>query len=612
MQPSIPRPEYPRPRFQRKDRWVNLNGCWEFEIDHGNSGVSRSLHSAPHLSGTITVPFCPESPLSGVGYRDFMPSVWYRRDLNLPPEWSGRVLLHVGACDYKSTVYLDGREVGSHSGGYTPFTVDLTAALGGRRHASLTIHAEDDVRSGAQAKGKQSHVFHSTGWDYTRTTGIWQTVWLESVPQAYLASARLTPQLSTGTLAVEARLAGSGLPRGSRLLLEARDGDRLISWGEVDCGFSGASTTLSLTEVRPWTPEDPHLYDLTLRLVDAQGAEIDRVESYFGMRSIEINGYALELNGKPYFQRLVLDQGFYPDGIYTAPDEEALRRDIELAKEMGFNGARLHQKVFEPRFLYLCDLLGYLAWGETADWGLDVTRADGVATMMTNWVEQIERDYSHPCIVGWIPFNEHDTRTNPESFRAIYRMTRALDPTRPCIDSSGWMHVETCIYDVHDYTQDPAALEARYRGMLHGEEVYRCLDLREVHRNGDYHEGQPYFVSEMGGIWWNPGQKPGDPSWGYGNAPHSEEEFRHRFEGLIGVLMRHPMMCGLCYTQLTDVEQEVNGLLTFDRQPKFDLAWIRSVLERPAAIEGGGWGQLLQFPGAGRDEGDDSQVAAAM
>lgn len=587
---SVPRPEYPRPRFVRQDPfWLNLNGVWDFEIDPGRSGIARKLHQPDRrLAGSITVPFAPESELSGVGNRDFLNAVWYRREFTLPEAWEGRrVLLHVGACDYETRIYMDGREVGHHIGGYTPFTVDLTAALQGRTTASLTIHAEDDVRSGAQAKGKQSHVYESTGWDYTRTTGIWQTVWLESVPDSYLADARITPDLATASVSVEVRLEGAPAPRGARLRLQAMAGAEEAACAEIPCGPAWANCTLALSQARPWSPEDPFLYDLHLTLLDADGRELDRVDSYFGLRSIQLNGYAIELNGNPLFQRLVLDQGFYPDGIYTAPSDEALRHDIELAQAMGFNGARLHQKVFEPRFLYWCDKLGYLVWGETPDWGLDVTRPEGLATFMVNWVEQVERDYSHPSIVGWIPFNEHDTRTNPESFRALYRTTRALDRTRPCIDSSGWMHVETSIYDVHDYVQDPAQFEERYRPLATGQgEVYRNLDI--IARNCDYRPGQPYFVSEYGGIWWNPGQSASDPAWGYGAFPKTEEEFRQRFQGLTEVLLRHPRMCAFCYTQLTDVEQEVNGLYTYDRKPKFDPAWVRSVVTQPAAIEQSG------------------------
>jgi beta-galactosidase/beta-glucuronidase len=338
-----------------------------------------------------------------------------------------------------------------------------------------------------------------------------------------------------------------------------------------------------LSEVSPWSPEHPTLYDLEVELSALDQKPIDRVRAYFGLRSVAINGYALELNGKALFQRLILDQGFYPDGIYTPPSDDDLRRDVELGKQMGFNGARLHQKVFEPRYLYWCDRLGYLTWGETPDWGLEVNHAGGLADFIGNWVEQVQRDYNRPSLVGWCPFNEHDSRPNPEAFRTLYRLTKALDPSRPVIDTSGWMHIETDVYDVHDYTQNPETLAERYRPVESGEgEVYCNLDIAA--RNCEYRRGQPYFVSEFGGIWWNPGQAD-HSAWGYGAFPSSKQEFLSRFEGLVNVLIRNPRMCGFCYTQLTDVEQEVNGLYTSLREPKFEPAVIRSIVGQSAAIE---------------------------
>jgi beta-galactosidase/beta-glucuronidase len=578
-----PRAEYPRPNLVREQSWINLNGSWQFELDLSRSGRSRNLQSSRQLQGEIQVPFAPESKLSGVGFLDFIPALWYRKDLSVPEHWQGRrTLLHVGACDYSATVFLDGKELATHCGGYTPFTVELTAGLAGRSEASLTIYAEDDVRSGSQAKGKQSHVYESVGWDYTRTTGIWQTVWLESVPNDYIRQVRITPQLQTGTVLVEVRCDGHLLPPEMRLRVTARADGQPTATVCVPCRSWSSSLQLSLDSVRPWSLEDPFLYDLEVRLEGCDGI-LDTVRSYFGMREISINGYALELNGKPVFQRLILDQGFYPHGIYTAATDEELRLDIELGQAMGFNGARLHQKVFEPRFLYWCDRLGYLVWGETPDWGLDVSRSAGLADFILNWIEQLERDYNHPSLVGWCPFNEHDNRPNPEAFRTLYRLTRAVDRTRPVIDTSGWMHVETDIYDVHDYTQNPAALEERYRPVSSGEgEIYRNLDI--VAQNCEYKPGQPYFVSEFGGIWWNPGQV-GKSAWGYGNFPATEEEFLTRFKGLVEVLLANPRMCAFCYTQLTDVEQEVNGLYTSDRKPKFDPDLIRAIVAQVAAIE---------------------------
>ncbi len=585
--PNQPRPEYPRPQMAREHGWMNLNGEWEFEIDHGRSGRARKLQKASQLSGKITVPFCPESKLSGVEYTDFMAAVWYRKQVAIPEHWMGqRILLHIGACDYHTWVYIDGIEVGTHVGGYTPFTFDITEYLEeGESEVVVTICAEDDVRSFGQAKGKQAHTYESQGCDYTRCTGIWQTVWMEAVPRTYISSTRITPQLAAGGALVEARLTGDTLVNGGQMRLRAYAEGRVV--GETVAPASGpqAGTFLHLDEVRAWSPEDPFLYDLMLTLEDDHdGSVLDVVHSYFGLRSIEMNGPAVTINGHVVFQRLVLDQGYYPEGIYTAPTDAALRRDIEIGMELGFNGARLHQKVFEPRYHYWADRMGYLTWGEMPDWGLDVTHVEGLAGFLRSWMEELERDYNHPSIVGWCPFNEHDSEKTPETFRSVYLMTKAFDATRPVIDSSGWTHVETDIYDVHDYDQNPATFEARYAPLVTGDgEVFRNEPAASP--SGEWKVGQPYMVSEYGGIWWNPGQLNVGGGWGYGKWPRSAEEFLARYRGLTEALLNNPAMCGFCYTQLTDVEQEVNGLMFYDRNFKFDPAIIKAITSQPAAIE---------------------------
>jgi beta-galactosidase/beta-glucuronidase len=582
---SVPRPEYPRPQFARERDWMNLNGRWEFEMDFGRSGEARGLQAASRLSGAISLPFCPESKLSGIGHTDFIPAAWYRRTVALPPDWIGRrILLHIGACDYRAWIYVGGVLAGIHTGGYTPFVCDITDCIGyGATEAAIAIRAEDDVRSFAQAKGKQSHEFASQGCDYTRTTGIWQTVWLESVPCSYLADARMTPQPSAGGLLVEVRLAGDPV-EGCRVRLRAHASGKLAGEVLLPASSRAVGAFLGVSETRLWSCDDPFLYDLVLTLEDASGAPIDTVHSYFGLRTVDIVGPAIQINGKPVFQRLVLDQGFYPDGIYTAPTEDALRADIAMSREMGFNGARLHQKVFEPRYLYWCDRLGYIVWGEAPDWGLDVSRAEGTAGFLQSWIEELRRDFNHPSIVGWCPFNEHESKHAPETFRAVYAVTKALDPTRPVIDSSGWTHVATDVYDVHDYDQNPVSFAARYAFLETGEgEPYRNQPAASF--GGEWRKGQPYMVSEYGGIWWNPKAAQGDSGWGYGESPQTEAEFLARYKGLTEALLNNAMMAGFCYTQLTDVEQEVNGLYTYDRRPKFDPKTIRAINAQTAAIE---------------------------
>ncbi|WP_438495855.1 glycoside hydrolase family 2 protein [Paenibacillus sp. IHBB 3054] len=577
--PTLPRPEYPRPDFVRPE-WINLNGQWQFEIDHGKSGKERGYPDKGHdLSGTITVPFCPESKLSGVEYTDFMAAVWYKREFTLPENWTnGRTLLHFGAVDYMAEVWVNGVSVGTHRGGYTPFSFDITSNLlpGGN---VISVYAEDDVRSGRQPRGKQSEMFHSHGCDYTRTTGIWQTVWLEQVPDAYLSDMKVVPDPDNASVHLEVKVHGN--VSGDTLTASALYDGRSV--GETRVLVSGHSVklTLPLSEVHLWEVGNARLYDLKLSL-HTQGRESDTVDSYFGLRTVLLDGMKFLINGKSVFQRLVLDQGFYPEGIYTAPSDEDLRKDIEISMGLGFNGARLHEKIFEPRFLYWADQLGYLVWGEHANWGLNITGAESLAQFLPEWLEGMQRDYNHPALIGWCPFNEtwdrDGTKQNNDVLRIVYEVTKRMDPTRPVIDTSGNFHVVTDIFDLHDYDQNPQTFRERYEPMKDGGEVFNTFPDRQTY------EGQPYFISEYGGIWWNPLQKD-EKSWGYGDRPVTEEAFIERYEGLTHVLLDHPMMFGFCYTQLYDVEQEVNGLYTYDRQPKFDPEVIRRINSRKAAIE---------------------------
>jgi len=576
---DIPRPEYPRPQFVR-DGWLNLNGLWEFARDPGRSGEQRGWHTGHPLPARILVPFPPESRLSGIGERDFMPCVWYRRTFTLPDKWKGKhILLHFGAVDYEATVWVNGRRTGGHRGGYSPFTLDITSLVSSGEN-ELVVRAMDDTRNPLQPSGKQCPECASYGCLYTRTTGIWQTVWLEAVPDIYLHSARLLPDPDEGLLIIQARIEGKIQKR--RFQAIARAASQGSPAGEVSGAVHGQSFLLILPfqQGRLWSPGDPFLYDLDLTL-EADSGAIDHITSYFGLRKIHLEGPAIYLNGRPLFQRLVLDQGFYPDGIYTAPSDEALRRDIEIAQGLGFNGARLHEKVFEPRFLYWADRLGYLVWGEYPNWGLDHSHPEALERILPEWLEVLERDFSHPGIVGWCPFNETPYPQNPWLLRTLYRATKASDPTRPVIDTSGYHHVETDIYDCHNYEQDPAKFAALFQPFAEGSDPWRNDPEREAP-----YEDQPYFVSEYGGTWWNPDAKDSN-AWGYGNRPETPEAFIARYRALTETLLFHPKMCAFCYTQLYDVEQEVNGLYTYGRKPKFDPAIFHQINTQKAAIEEG-------------------------
>ncbi|MBE6980898.1 MAG: beta-galactosidase [Ruminococcaceae bacterium] len=579
---NIPRPEYPRPQMQR-DCWQNLNGRWEFEIDNSFSGKERGLPNAASLKDRITVPFCPESELSGVGFRDFMGCVWYRREVKLSPQWQvaiaagERVILHFGAVDYQATVYVGGKEVCVHKGGYSGFSVDITEYIEGET-VVITLCAEDDLRSHKQPAGKQSDKLHSYGCYYTRTTGIWQTVWMERVPQSYITGYRVYPDPENSAVRISVRTSGDG-----PLTVKAFYEGRLMAQKTVAAFHDQTDIYLELAEKHLWELGAGRLYDLEFSFGQ------DRVTGYFGLRSVRMEGLKFLLNGKSVFQRLVLDQGFYPDGIYTAPDEEALIHDIELSLAAGFNGARLHEKAFEPRFLYHCDRMGYMVWGEHANWNLDVTHYEALDCFLPEWMELVERDFNHPSVVGWCPLNEtwdFEGRQQCNKVHAmIYRVTKAMDPTRPCIDTSGNYHVITDIFDVHDYDQNPETFKARYDELKETgafDVSFNCGKgpgdtLRHTYK------GEPVFISEYGGIKWDMSNR--KENWGYGTGPQTKEEFISRYEGLTKALLDNDKICGFCYTQLYDVEQETNGLYTYHRVPKFDMEIFRKINTAKAAIE---------------------------
>lgn len=585
---NIPRAEHPNPQWER-ETWKNLNGPWEFEFDFGCSAVERRLWEKERFDREILVPFCPESRLSGIGYTDFINGVAYRRNFELSQEeLSGRVLLHFGAVDYEASVYINGTLVGSHKGGYTSFCFDITKHVAPGPN-TLFVAVKDDVRSGLQPKGKQAHLYASSGCDYTRTTGIWQTVWLEFVPERHIQSAKYYPDPANGKVTVTGLVQGQGTLQLTALWEDKPVGEAALS---VEDGFF--TVQLDLSETHLWEPGKGGLYTLLLTFGE------DRVKSYFGLRTAKFQGRKFLLNGKSLFQRFVLDQGFYPEGIYTAPTEEDLVKDIQLSFAAGFNGARLHEKVFEARFLYHCDRLGYLVWGEYPNWGLDHAHPLSTETYLNQWSEAVERDFNHPAIIGWCPFNEtwgyREEREKNALLTSLYKLTKRLDPTRPCIDSSGNYRVLSEVYDIHDYDQDTQSFQARWDGLTDRiRETGGVIPAEDPFFNSapegpsgrapffnQPYDNQPIFVSEYGGIRWPDDTVEG---WGYGNAPATPEEFFARYKGLTEALLNNPEIFGFCYTQLYDVEQEVNGLYTYGRAQKFDISLIQKINQQKAAIE---------------------------
>ncbi|MBQ8837366.1 MAG: beta-galactosidase [Clostridia bacterium] len=567
----IARPEYPRPQFERKN-WMNLNGEWLFEIDHGRSGKQRKLYENGEFSEKIIVPYCPESKLSGLSHVDFMECVWYKRTVEISEEWakSGRrTILNIGACDFETEVWVNGKYIDRHIGGYVSFAMDITKAVKAGEN-TIVISAVDLLRSQTQPGGKQCRQYYSKGCSYTRTTGIWQTVWLENVPDHYIKRTKYRASLENESLFIEAVCENAD---GKTLTATATFGGKVVGTASSKITNKTAMLEVKLSEMHLWSVGDGQLYDLVLDL------EGDVVNSYFGMRKVEYKNGKTYINGKPVYQRLILDQGFYPDGIYTAPTEQDLIDDIQRSIDMGFNGARLHQKVFEPRFLYHCDKMGYIVWGEHANWGLDIARFESWRGFIPEWQEIIERDFNHPAIIGWCPLNETQQNQNRDFVKMLADMTRSYDPDRLYIDASGWTHQDnlTDILDIHDYEQDPAKFREHYLPLEKGEPV-----VFTRYPQG----GLPTFMSEFGGIWWDPSNP--DRGWGYGGVagrPQSEEEFIERYRGLVTAMLENKGISAFCYTQLTDVEQEVNGLYTYDRHPKFPVEVIREINTQKAAIE---------------------------
>ena len=572
----IPRNEYPRPQFIREN-WLNLNGEWDFEFDFSNSGIERKLYEKADFSKKILVPFCPESELSGIGFKDFITACWYKKEIYISKDKLDLTsLLHFGAVDYKSIIWINGKEAFTHIGGYSSFTIDISKYLVEGEN-TIVVYAYDDSRNPNQVRGKQSRKFNSFEAEYTRTTGIWQTVWLEFVSNTYLKNTKLSTDINNSMVHCNLNVIGD-LTDLSIRLVACFEGKVVGTYTSKITELS-SNISFSVNELHLWEVGAPNLYDLTYELI-RNDEVIDKVDSYFGMRTVTFKNNIFHLNNKPLFQRLVLDQGFYPDGIYTAPTEAALLQDIKLSMDLGFNGARLHQKVFEERFLYLADKLGYLVWGEMGDWGFHIDSMECLSDFLPAWLEVLERDFNHPSIITWCPLNETFTRgkgygTNVPN--TIYDFTKIYDPTRPCVDVSGGYHVKTDVYDLHDYEQNVEVFTKRYDSAA--TEYYDCFTPKQKYN------GEPYFISEYGGAWWAPNEKDG---WGYGAAPKEEEEFATRYEGLTGALMDCSYMSGFCYTQLYDVEQEKNGLLTYDRKPKFTeetYAIIRKTNSKLAKVE---------------------------
>ncbi|MBD1927686.1 glycoside hydrolase family 2 [Trichocoleus sp. FACHB-90] len=610
-------PAYPRPQLERS-HWVCLNGSWKFTFDDDGKKIRPSDIS--EWTHTIQVPFAPESAQSGIGDTGFHPNCWYEREFDVP-EGEGRVLLHFGAVDYCAKVWVNGQFMTEHEGGHTPFTIDITSVLNKDEPQRVTLWAQDDPQDLAKPRGKQDWQLEPHSIWYPRTSGIWQTVWVERVPSTYIQRIRWTPHFERWEIGFEAFVGGE-LRDGIQIKVKLTVGCHLLvnDTYEVINGEIHRRIALSdpgIDDYRNellWSPEKPTLIDASVQLW-SDDKLLDDVRSYTAMRTVSTQRDRFMLNGRPYYLRLVLDQGYWPDTLMTPPSDEALRRDVELAKAMGFNGVRKHQKIEDPRFLYWADVLGLMVWEEMPSPYRFSPKA--VERITKEWTEVIERDASHPCIVVWVPFNESwgvpdltSTEAHRHCVQALYHLTKTLDPTRPVIGNDGWESAATDILAIHDYDNRPTRLSKRY-----GPEV-KLSDLFDRQRPGGRvltldgypHQGQPIMLTEFGGIAYAHRESPdSNKIWGYVRSENLSE-LEVRYTALLNVVNKVELFSGFCYTQLTDTFQEANGLLYADRTPKFPIEAIASATlgrggddEEDAMLSGmkAGWSQDKNaFPGS--------------
>jgi hypothetical protein len=573
---------YPRPQLVR-EHWQSLNGQWKFAYDDERK-YRRPSDPIP-WAHEITVPYPPESTASGIGDRGFHQACWYQREFDIAAEGQ-RVLIHFGAVDYRARVWVNGHRVADHEGGHSSFHADITDYLKDATRHTVTVYVEDDPHDLAKPRGKQDWQLEPHSIWYPRTTGIWQQVWIERVPRTYLQKLRWTPHFEGFEIGCDTYVAGDDAEEDLFVEVKIRHGNKMLADDYYKIIGGEASRKIALSDPGIddsrnellWSPEHPRLLDvdITLRHKDRV---LDKVKSYTALRSVAINRDRFMLNGRPYHLKLVLDQGYWPDTLLAAPDDDALRKDVELAKAMGFNGVRKHQKVEDPRYLYWADRLGLLVWEEMPSTYRFTPQS--INRLVREWSEVIERDYSHPCIIVWVPFNESwgvpnltSMQAHRNAVEALYHLTRTFDSTRPVIGNDGWEASATDLLGIHDYDGDPERLAARYS--VNPQELFdrRRPGGRILTLDGYPHRGQPIILTEFGGITYAKVQEAGVKDvWGYSLAD-SDQDFHQSYRRLLEVVSETPLFSGFCYTQFADTFQEANGLLTADRTPKLPLEQI--------------------------------------
>jgi hypothetical protein len=581
---GMPQHAYPRPQLERPD-WTSLDGEWDFALDR------EARWQGPrevHWDRTIRVPFAPETAASGIHDTSFYSACWYRKRIEVAPVPGTRLLLHFGAVDSAATVWADGIPVARHEGGYTPFTADLTPIASGEP-IELVVRAFDDPHDLAKPRGKQDWRLEPHSIWYPRTTGIWQTVWLERVPEPWITELRWSASLERWEIGIHAWIAPC-MAEHLRLRVRLEVGDTALADDSYSVSAGEVSRRMALSDPgiddyrneRLWSPDTPTLIDAHVELVRDDGRVVDRVRSYTALRSVGVQGNRIVLNGRPLPLRLVLDQGYWPDTGLTAPDDAAIVKDVELVRAMGFNGVRKHQKIEDPRYLYWADRLGLVVWEEMPSAYRFTRRA--IERITREWTEAVLRDTSHPCIIAWVPFNESwgvpnlpDIPAERHFVSALYHLTKTLDATRPVIGNDGWEAVATDVIGVHDYDADPERLCARYSTPDVLSQMFEQVRPSGRQIALEPHRGQPIVLSECGGIALAPDS---DKTWGYTRV-ETAEELAAGYGGLVRALRSLQLFAGFCYTQLTDTYQEANGLCTMDRRPKIPIETIAEATRGP-------------------------------
>jgi beta-galactosidase/beta-glucuronidase len=585
----IPRPEHPRPDFVR-ETFCNLNGTWQFAYDDRNEGLAAGwMKPGVQLPLEIVVPFAYQTKLSGLGPTDEIhPIIWYRRSFTVPAEMYGkRVLLRFGAVDYECSVYVNGQMAGTHKGGYAPFALDITPLLiDGENDLCVRVEDEPDC---TQPRGKQYWKKGLMGCWYTPVSGIWQTVYLEAVGEYGLKRIHITPDIDKYMFTAEIAL--------DKRPVEPLELELTISFKgkiqkTVKVSMNDRCTRVPVNMVSEgdldsicfWSPQTPGLYDLKVRVL-RNGEAVDTVDTYFGMRKIEVRDGRVYLNNRPLYQRLVLDQGYWPDSLITPPNDEAIRLDLQYTLDFGYNGARKHQKMEDPRYYYWADKMGVLVWGELPS-PYEFT-GDTISNLAETMLDFIERDFNHPSIITWVPLNEswgvrniYTDQCQQAAGRMLYHMTKAADGTRLCSSNDGWEQVATDICALHDYTAEKELMKKHFADRSIVEASY--CDQCPTYANTEVPTGKEAFmVTEYGGIAFQniglQGEIGGMQTWGYHEKVTDEEAFIERFKGVTEAIYEIPYCQGFCYTQLTDVMQEINGLLSPERKPKMDIARIKAI-----------------------------------